>query len=84
MVVAEAVKSFQLNIALFDEVEELSQKHLLAPTLLRSEINVPEAAKGPKTHKKESKRSLAIATSVAVAIAAIAVGALIYKRVQKA
>lgn len=82
--VAEAVKSFQLNIALFDEVEELSQKRLLAPTLLRSEINVPEVAEGPKTHKQGSKRSLAIVTSVAVAIAAVAVGALVYKRVQKA
>jgi hypothetical protein len=83
-VVAEAVKSFQLNIALFDEVEELSQKHLLAPTLFRGEINVPEPAEVPKSHQKTTKKPWAIATSVAVAVAAVAVGAFIYKRVQKA
>ncbi|KAI9289798.1 heme oxygenase-domain-containing protein [Umbelopsis sp. AD052] len=84
LVVTEAVKSFQLNIALFDEVEELSQKKLLAPTLLRGEIKFPEPAELPKSHEKRSKKSWTIATSVAVAVAAVAVGALIYKRVQKA
>jgi hypothetical protein len=82
-VVVEAVKSFQLNIALFDEVEELSQKQMLAPTLVRPEVKVPQLAHVPQTTSKETKRSLTMATSVIVAVTAVVVGALVYRKVQK-
>ncbi|KAI8984222.1 heme oxygenase-domain-containing protein [Mycotypha africana] len=37
MIVAEAVKSFELNIALFDEIQELSEKGLLIPSIIQLE-----------------------------------------------
>lgn len=85
LVVAEAVKSFQLNIALFDEVEELSEKKMLAPTLLRTEIVVPHPDEELQEKKlKSTSLNWSLATSIVIGIAAIATAALVYKKVQKA
>ncbi|KAI8331986.1 heme oxygenase-domain-containing protein [Choanephora cucurbitarum] len=42
LIVAEAVRSFELNIALFDEVQELSEAGVLAPSVLSSQQDEEE------------------------------------------
>lgn len=83
LVVAEAVKSFELNIALFDEVEQLSQKNLLTPTKVT--VSKAEAEDKVEPVQIDSKSSFTwpSATSVAIGVAAIGVVAYIYQKVQR-
>lgn len=79
------MKSFQLNIALFDEVEELSEKKMLARTLLRTEIVVPHPDEELQEKKlKFTSLNWSLTTSIVIGIAAIATAAVVYKKVQKA
>jgi len=85
LVVDEAVNSFQLNIAVFDEVQELSEKKLLAPTLVSSEITVPQPIEVEQKQQTKSSLAVPIVTSILVGVAAVAAAALVYKKVlQKA
>lgn len=83
MVVAEAVKSFELNIALFDEVEQLSQKNLLTPTKVTVEKPVAEDKNEQVQTDTKPSFTWPSATSVAIGVAAIGVVAYIYQKVQR-
>lgn len=85
LIVAEAVQSFELNIGLFDEIQELSDNGKLIPSLIQpvekeiivKEIQVESTPKSLK--KKESSTGFWLGT-ITVGVAAIAVGATVYNR----
>ncbi|KAM3578339.1 hypothetical protein VKS41_009240 [Umbelopsis sp. WA50703] len=84
LVVAEAVKSFELNIALFDEVEQLSQKKLLTSTKVTiSKADAEEKVEAVQASEKSTFKWPS-ATSVAIGVAVIGIAAYIYKKVQNA
>lgn len=92
LIVAEAVNSFELNIALFDEIQELSDAGKLASTIIQTtmeeeeiivetievEVSVTETSESPKKSSKCSTTSWV--GGITIAVAAIAVGATVYQR----
>lgn len=95
LIVAEAVRSFELNIDLFDEIQALSDAGKLAPSIIQPTIEEGEeivietieikvtTTEVPvsKTPKKKVKYStVSWIGGITVAIAAIAVGASVYQR----
>lgn len=92
LIVSEAVYSFELNIQLFDEIQELSEAGKLVPSIIQEEeevivaleeevieIQVNQDAVPAKQPRKTSSTSTWIAAAT-VGIAAIAVGAAVYQR----
>ncbi|KAG1299103.1 hypothetical protein G6F66_001111 [Rhizopus arrhizus] len=81
LIVAEAVKSFELNIALFDEIQELSDAGKLIATSFKpgqhqqeqSFVNVEQAKSSNKSYLKW----------ITVAVAGVAVGVTVYQRYYK-
>ncbi|CEP11162.1 hypothetical protein [Parasitella parasitica] len=96
LIVAEAVLSFELNIQLFDEVQELSDAGKLAPSIVQQEkvivglkdetieiqVNRDTAALPAKASKKGTSAPTWIAATT-VGFAAVAIGAAVYQRYYK-
>ncbi|KAI8888266.1 hypothetical protein K501DRAFT_210725 [Backusella circina FSU 941] len=94
LIVTEAIRSFELNIALFDEVQQLSEANSLHPTILTKEEVILELVEEEtikvievNTTNQEKKKSSSVGKWLGLAslsIAAIAVGVAGYQRyVQK-
>ncbi|KAG1449606.1 hypothetical protein G6F56_008596 [Rhizopus delemar] len=89
LVVTEAVLSFELNIALFDEIQELSDANQLINTSFKPQIISDTSDKFDKSDKfeksekpKETRRNYIPLITVFV-VASIAVAAEIYRRHKK-
>lgn len=87
--VTEAVLSFELNIALFDEIQELSDANQLINTSFKPQIISDTSDKFDKSDKfeksekpKETRRNYIPLITVFV-VASIAVAAEIYRRHKK-
>ncbi|EPB92498.1 hypothetical protein HMPREF1544_00511 [Mucor circinelloides 1006PhL] len=96
LIVSEAVFSFELNIQLFDEIQELSEAGKLAPSIiqqqqeeeeevivaLKEEVIEIQVNQGDVPVKKSRKPSSASTwiAAATVGIAAIAIGATVYQR----
>lgn len=96
LIVSEAVFSFELNIQLFDEIQELSEAGKLAPSIiqqqqeeeeevivaLKEEVIEIQVNQGNVPVKKSRKPSSASTwiAAATVGIAAIAIGATVYQR----
>lgn len=70
LIVQEAIRSFELNIAVFDEIQMLSEQGKLVPTL----------GNNSKKVKVGSSSSSSWPTLLIASTAAAAVGAFIYAR----
>lgn len=68
LIVQEAIRSFELNIAVFDEIQTLSEQGKLVPTLGSS---------------KKDKAGSSWSTILLASTAAAAVGAFVYARYYK-
>jgi heme oxygenase len=92
LIVSEAVYSFELNIQLFDEIQELSDAGKLIPSIIQEEEIIVElkeevieiqVSNGNTVPTKCSKKATSATTWVATAtvcIAAVAIGATVYQR----
>lgn len=89
LIVSEAVQSFELNIALFDEIQELSDAGQLASSIIQPtvqdeilielkeiQVEVTEQVEP----KKNGSSTFGRIGAVTMGVAAIAVGAAIYQR----
>lgn len=95
LIVAEAVNSFELNIALFDEIQELSEAGKLARTVIQSkleeeeevivetievEVSVAETTEVPKKKTTSKYSATSVVGGITLAVAAVAIGATVYQR----
>lgn len=82
LIVLEAVQSFELNIALFDEIQELSDAGVLASSLIQptTEEEIIVELKEIQVEPKKNGSGLKCISAVTVAVAAIAIGAALYQR----
>ena len=71
LIVQEAIRSFELNIAVFDEIQTLSEQEKLVPTL------------GSNKKDKVASSTARLSTILVAFTAAAAVGAFIYARYYK-
>ncbi|ORE22170.1 hypothetical protein BCV71DRAFT_241155 [Rhizopus microsporus] len=75
LIVTEAIKSFELNIALFDEIQELSEAGLLAVTSYK-----PDQQDEIEPIKAEKRSKSTYIKWITVTVAAVAIGAAVYRR----
>lgn len=89
LIVTEAVLSFELNIALFDEIQALSEAGKLVPSIVNAEeevivLHLEEDVNEPPVVKKSGYSKSQQWTGIAsVVVAAVAVGAAVYQRYYK-
>ncbi|KAI9247881.1 heme oxygenase-domain-containing protein [Sporodiniella umbellata] len=82
LVVSEAVKSFELNIALFDEIQELSDANQLVATSVKiSETAVVSERTQELNTPKETKTNYI--PWILVSVATVAAGVELYRRYKK-
>lgn len=92
LIVSEAVHSFELNIQLFDEIQELSDAGKLIPSVIQEEeiivglkeevieTQVSNDNSVPTTSTKKATSATTWVAAATVGIAAVAVGAAVYQR----
>lgn len=93
LIVTEAVKSFELNIALFDEIQELSEAGLLAVTSYKpdqqdevvvalEEVDILQKNETDKIEpiKAEKRSKSTYIKWLTVTVAAVAIGTAVYRR----
>lgn len=96
LIVAEAIQSFELNISLFDEVQQLSEEGKLATSLIQPvqedeeeivellEVQVEATTRSVEKEHVSSGRSSSSTTTwigaITVGIATVAIGAAVYQR----
>lgn len=88
LIVLEAVQSFELNIALFDEIQELSDAGVLASSLIQPtteeevivELKEILVETTQQAEPKKNGSGFKCISAVTVAVAAIAIGAALYQR----
>lgn len=89
LVVSEAVLSFELNIALFDEIQELSEAGKLVPSSIQAEEEVivlelePDNTPPVKPVVKKTTSGYKWVGIVSVGVAVVAIGAVVYQRYNK-
>ncbi|KAI9486540.1 MAG: heme oxygenase-domain-containing protein [Benjaminiella poitrasii] len=84
LIVAEAIYSFELNIAIFDEIQALSDANELVP--IRDELVVPRNKKNTVTTETASKKFLPNAdwmVGFATGAATLAFGISLYMRISE-
>ncbi|KAG2236118.1 heme oxygenase-domain-containing protein [Thamnidium elegans] len=90
LIVAEAVQSFELNINLFDEIQQLSEEGKLATSLIQpveeeeeivelNEVQV-EATRTVEKEQVSCSRSTTWIGAITVGVATVAIGAAVYQR----
>lgn len=92
LIVSEAVHSFELNIQLFDEIQELSDAGKLIPSVIQEEEIIVELKEEvietqvsidnsvPTTSTKKATSATTWVAAATAGIAAVAVGAAVYQR----
>ncbi|KAI9480330.1 MAG: heme oxygenase-domain-containing protein [Benjaminiella poitrasii] len=83
LIVSEAIQSFELNIALFNEIQELSEAGVLVRSSIQNEEAVIEVQPVLGEEQQESKKSFNTTKWISiltVSVAAAAIGTALYHR----
>ncbi|KAI7902125.1 heme oxygenase-domain-containing protein [Cokeromyces recurvatus] len=85
LIVSEAVRSFELNIALFNEIQELSETNKLTATMIQQKEEKLDV--NDQEHQEMNKETSVTITKwfslITVTVATIAIGTAIYQRYYK-